>query len=88
VLTNVLGGGVPLTDVDVHRAQLAAGDSVLLCSDGLYDVVSDDEMASVLSGSATAAAACRALIDLALERGAPDNVTAVVSRYAATEPSR
>jgi protein phosphatase len=87
VLTNVLGGGVPLTDVDVHRAQLAAGDSVLLCSDGLYDVISDDEIASLLSGSATAAAACRGLIDLALERGAPDNVTAVVSRYASLAPS-
>jgi protein phosphatase len=31
VLTNVLGGGVPLTDVDVHRLQLVAGDAVLLC---------------------------------------------------------
>jgi protein phosphatase len=82
VLTNVLGGGVPLTDVDVHRAQLAAGDSVLLCSDGLYDVVKDDEIASILAGTSSASAACRSLIDLALERGAPDNVTAVVSRYA------
>jgi serine/threonine protein phosphatase PrpC len=82
VLTNVLGGGVPLTDVDVQRLQLASGDAVLLCSDGLYDVVKDDEIASILSNSASAEAACRALIDLALERGAPDNVTVVVSRYA------
>jgi protein phosphatase len=82
VLTNVLGGGVPLTDVDVHRVLLAAGDTVLLCSDGLYDVVKDDEIASILAASASAEAACRRLIDLALERGAPDNVTAVVSRYA------
>jgi len=83
VLTNVLGGGVPLTDVDVHRVLLAAGDSMLLCSDGLYDVVKDDEIASILAASTSAEAACRSLIDLALERGAPDNVTAVVSRYAA-----
>ena len=82
VLTNVLGGGVPLTDVDLHRVQLAAGDAVLLCSDGLYDVVKDDEIAAVLAGTDSASAACRALIDLALDRGAPDNVTAVVSRYA------
>lgn len=85
VLTNVLGGGVPLTDVDVHRAQLVPGDCVLLCSDGLYDVVKDDEIASVLTATGTAAAACRALVDLALERGAPDNVTAVVSRYHAAD---
>jgi PPM family protein phosphatase len=83
VLTNVLGGGVPLTDVDLHRVTLAAGDVVLLCSDGLYDVVKEDEIASILAGAASAAAACRALVDLALERGAPDNVTAVVSRYEA-----
>jgi len=82
VLTNVLGGGVPLTDVDVDRVQLAAGDTVLLCSDGLYDVVKDEEIASVLVGASSSAQSCRALVDLALERGAPDNVTAVVSRYA------
>lgn len=84
VLTNVLGGGVPLTDVDLHRVKLAPGDAVLLCSDGLYDVVKDDEIASILSTVRSAQAACRALIDLALERHAPDNVTVVVSRYAAS----
>ena len=83
VLTNVLGGGVPLTDVDVHRVLLAGGDTLLLCSDGLYDVVKDDEIAGILGASGSAEGACRSLIDLALERGAPDNVTAVVSRYAA-----
>jgi protein phosphatase len=81
VLTNVLGGGVPLSDVDVHRVGLASGDVVMLCSDGLYDVVKDDEIAGILGAKPSAEAACRALVDLALERGAPDNVTAVVLRY-------
>jgi PPM family protein phosphatase len=83
VLTNVLGGGTPLHDVDVHRMQLAPGDAVLLCTDGLYDLASDEEIAAQLEAASSAEAACRALVDLALERGAPDNVTAVVSRYAA-----
>lgn len=82
VLTNVLGGGTPLTDVEVHRIRLAVGDTVLLCSDGLYDVAKDEEIAAILTGTASAQAACRSLVDLALERGAPDNVTVVVSRYA------
>jgi protein phosphatase len=82
VLTNVLGGGVPLTDVDVHRVRLASGDAVLLCSDGLYDVVSDAEITSTLTQAGSARATCRTLVDLALERNAPDNVTAVVCRYA------
>ncbi len=81
VLTNALGGGTPLTDVEVHRVRLAAGDTVLLCSDGLYDVTKDEEIAAILARTGSAEAACRALVDLALERGAPDNVTAVVSRY-------
>ena len=83
VLTNVLGGGVPMGDVEVRRIQLAAGDTVLLCSDGLYDVVKDDDISSILVGADSTQAACRSLIDRALERGAPDNVTAVVSRYQA-----
>jgi protein phosphatase len=82
VLTNVLGGGIPLTDVDMHRVQLVPDDVVLLCSDGLYDVVKEDELASILGASESASGACRSLIDLALSRGAPDNITAVVSRYA------
>jgi protein phosphatase len=83
VLTNVLGGDVPLTDVDVHRVRLATGDTVLLCSDGLYDVVKDDEIAAILTRKGSASTACASLVDLALAHGAPDNVTAVVSRYEA-----
>jgi protein phosphatase len=83
VLTNVLGGGTAMSDVDVHRAALAAGDSVLLCTDGLYDVLKDDEIASILAAAESAESACRSLIALALERGAPDNVTVAVSRYQA-----
>jgi len=81
VLTNVVGGESPLTDVEVHRVPLAVGDTVLLCSDGLHGVVKDEEIATILTGTASAGAACRSLVDLALGRGAPDNVTAVVSRY-------
>jgi protein phosphatase len=83
VLTNVVGGSAPLTDVEVHRVPLAVGDSVLLCSDGLHGVVRDEEIASILGGTGTAESACRALVDLALARGGPDNVTAVVLRYGA-----
>jgi protein phosphatase len=81
VLTNVLGGGTPLNDVDVDRVKLAAGDAVLLCTDGLNEVVKDDEIAKVVSAPGTAEADCKALVNLALSRGAPDNVTVVVTRY-------
>jgi len=67
--------------VDVHRVRLAAGDAVLLCSDGLYDVVQDEEIAAALGEPVPAASTCRSLVDLAISRGAPDNVTVVVLRY-------
>jgi len=81
VLTNVLGGGRRSVDVEVHRLRLAPGDRLLLCSDGLTGTVKDDEIAGILDRAASSEESCRRLVDLALERGAPDNVTAVVARY-------
>lgn len=57
--------------------RLQEGDQFLLCSDGLYDVVEDDEICSILTGAAPEAA-CQQLIAAARARGAPDNVTAVI----------
>ena len=81
VLTNVLGGGRRSVDVELHRLRLAGGDHLLLCSDGLTTMAKDDEIADILGRGASSEEACRCLVDLALERGAPDNVTAVVTRY-------
>lgn len=58
---------------------LAPGDVVLLCSDGLYRVVRDEEFASVAAFYAADSAA-RELISMACERGAPDNVSVVIYR--------
>jgi PPM family protein phosphatase len=79
VLTSALGRGD--VRVEIRRRTLADGDSLLLCSDGLTDMVPDGQIAEVLGRSATADEACQALIDLALERGGRDNVTVVVARY-------
>jgi protein phosphatase len=81
VLTNVLGGNVRLVDVEIHRVGLANGDRLLLCTDGLHGVVKNGEVAAALSRMEQPDKTCRELVDLALERGAPDNVTAVAARY-------
>ena len=60
-------------DIDAVRDFVEPRDLFLLCSDGLYGLVSDDEIAGILAESG--AAACEELIGLCLERGAPDNVT-------------
>lgn len=58
--------------------RLETGDSLVLCSDGLSDLVSGDEIAELLGGKSAEAGATE-LIEVALERGAPDNVTVIVA---------
>jgi protein phosphatase len=81
MLTRVLGGGTDEAEPDVRRHELADGDCLLLCTDGLTDMVDDATIAQVLGAGEPAATTCRRLIDLALERGGKDNVTAVVARF-------
>jgi serine/threonine protein phosphatase PrpC len=70
---------------------LEEGDVLVLCSDGLHNVLADAELAR-LAAQGDAAGACRALVDAANARGTPDNVTAAVVRVTApptrTAPAR
>jgi len=54
---------------------------VLLCTDGLSDMVDDQLIERVLNEATSAKLACQNLIDLALSNGGRDNVTAIVARY-------
>jgi protein phosphatase len=54
------------------------GDRFILCSDGLHDVVSDQEMKHIMADMPEPAGACEALIELARTRGGPDNITAAI----------
>jgi protein phosphatase len=71
-------------DVEVDLVTLAEplqnGDTLVLCSDGLHGQVSDDEIAGAAMGDSIEAA-CRELIDLANERGGPDNITVAMLRF-------
>lgn len=81
VITNVVGGPKAGLHAEVHRMTLEPGDTLVLCTDGLTGMVPDDEIATVLQGSATPRAASEELLRLANERGGRDNVTVVVARY-------
>lgn len=81
VLTAALGTTGERSDPQVQRIRLSDGDQLLLCSDGLTDMVSDDNIASVLGSATSSATACQELIDLALAAGGNDNVTAIVAGY-------
>ena len=62
------------------------GDRYLLCSDGLSDVVDEDAIADALVSEPDPAACAQLLVNLALEAGAPDNVTVVVADVAPATP--
>ena len=81
ILTNALGGSTEHVDVDVDLCRLEDGDRVLLCSDGLTDLVDDDTIAHTLAGAGTSHDACAQLVQLALDRGGRDNVTVIVAAY-------
>jgi serine/threonine protein phosphatase PrpC len=51
---------------------------ILLCSDGLWSILSNDEISQVLRSNPEAADACRGLIFSARSKGAQDNITAIV----------
>lgn len=71
-------GGEPAVQVDLVHKEIAIGDVFVLCSDGLWDLVSMREIADAVR--ARPADASESLIASALDRGAPDNVTVVVVR--------
>jgi protein phosphatase len=81
VLTDVIGGHARPARIQLGQFALRAGDCVLLCTNGLSDVVDDESAAAVLRMRAPLAERCGALVDLALARGTRDNVTAVVAKY-------
>ncbi|MGK2959569.1 MAG: Stp1/IreP family PP2C-type Ser/Thr phosphatase [Acidimicrobiales bacterium] len=77
ILTRVLGIETDL-DVDVWDALCYRGDRFLLCSDGLFNEVDDDRIASVLRRLELPDEAARELLRLANEGGGRDNITVVV----------
>lgn len=77
VLTRALGVE-PELEVDKETIEVRPGDRVLLCSDGLTTMVSEDEIQEVLAEQQDPQAAAEALVEAANEAGGADNVTAVV----------
>jgi serine/threonine protein phosphatase PrpC len=79
VLTRAVGATRALT-VDSVRGAIHPGDVFVLASDGLTRLVRRDEIGPLLAASPLEDAADR-MLDLALARGAPDNVSFVIVRF-------
>jgi len=63
---------------------LQKDDVLVLCTDGLWSLLSENEIRDVVSGSEPTEA-CRALIQMTKDRGGPDNITLQVLRLSADE---
>src|SRR6266705_572041 len=73
-----LGAGHKSVDPDVFHISLRSGDSLLLCSDGLWEMVRNGDLLKVLKENTDAQKICDILIDLANTNGGEDNITAIL----------
>jgi serine/threonine protein phosphatase PrpC len=70
-----------LVKVDISWQALQQGDVLIICSDGLSNLVRRDDIARVVTEDADLATVCHHLVSLANERGGPDNITVVAARF-------
>jgi protein phosphatase len=81
VLLRALGQTDPVR-ADIQTHQIPQGGSILLCSDGLWGVVGEDEMNRVVNSIPDPSQACNKLVDLANKAGGPDNISVILVRFA------
>ena len=81
VLTDVVGATGDGPNAIVEHFRLADDDVLLLCTNGLTDVVDDDRIADALASRRAPVEQCDLLVNLAVGNGAVDNVTVVLANY-------
>jgi protein phosphatase len=74
-------GTSPTVQVAMTMVELCKNDHLILCSDGLSNKLSADEMREIAQQEKNLASACSRLIGLANERGGEDNITVIVARF-------
>jgi protein phosphatase len=86
VLTRAVGSHEEAPEADYRHVRAAPGDRLVICSDGLTDMAKEPDIAAVLERNPGCEGACKALLDLALERGGRDNVTVIVADFTDLSP--
>jgi serine/threonine protein phosphatase PrpC len=71
-------GAKPEVEVDLFRQELQPGDRLLLCSDGLWEMVRDSQIAKIMEKAPNPKTTCQRLIDAANTNGGEDNISAIV----------
>ena len=81
LITRALGPDIS-ADCDGYICPMNAGEYLLLCSDGLSNIVTDQELLYEVIHGGEPADCCQRLLNITMSRGAPDNVTAVLIQIA------
>jgi protein phosphatase len=74
-------GPEPQVKIDLTHQPVRRGDALALCTDGLFGVVKKEEIAHALATEESLESGCDRLIDMANQRGGPDNITVVLARF-------
>ncbi len=77
VLYQALGQGSDL-EIHIFTEKLQLNDTIILCSDGLWGEITEDDIKKVLKSSVSPRAAVKMLVDMANEAGGPDNITVII----------
>ena len=89
VITRALGAAMPeLPQADYVLTPMCEGDLVLVCSDGVHGVLSNEDILAAVSDDASPQEIANALVDQALAAGTRDNATALVVRAQSVVGSR
>lgn len=81
VIYNTIGDK-PNLEVSLYQLTLQPGDRLLLCSDGLSNMVTDEELLDISRNHSSAAAACKVMVEAAKSAGGNDNITALIVQIA------
>jgi PPM family protein phosphatase len=88
IVTNAVGCDSSKIKVELHKLRLQTDDVLLLCSDGLTRMVSEEKIAAILYRCADPEQACRQLVVEANAQGGQDNITVIVADFDAAETKK
>ena len=82
-----MGGNEAGVDVEAHALEVHAGDRLLLCSDGLTEMLTNEAIAATLRAEPDPESACTNLVAQANDAGGRDNITVLIVRFDAAAPA-
>ena len=78
---HAIGVEIGMELADVFAVEASVGDWLLLCCDGLWEMVADHDIQNIVANSSGPSQACRALVEAALKNGGQDNVTVLLAQF-------